>query len=236
MTATEKTATTVDWHQATRVGFDLETTGRDATTARVVTASLVELDGAGTIVKELEWLVDPGMEIPEEAANVHGVSTEKARAEGMDSAEAVAEINAHLAAYVEAGIPIIAYNAPYDFTVMHSESLRHGLTPVVPTAVIDPYVLDKQLDRYRKGKRNLLAACSVYGVVLENAHTSAADALAAVLVADSLAEKFEKIRIDLKELHSKQIAWKAEQSASLQEWFRKKDPEAVVNAGWPILL
>ena len=48
--------------------FDTETTGLDLQTARIVTASVVELDESGQIVVDREeWLADPEIEIPEAA-------------------------------------------------------------------------------------------------------------------------------------------------------------------------
>ena len=36
-------------------------------------------------------------------------------------------------------------------------------------------------------------------------------------------------------LHARQAAWKAEQSASFQDYLRRKDPAAVVNGDWPVI-
>ena len=73
-----------------------------------------------------------------------------------------------------------------------------------------------------------------YGVELLDAHTSAADSLAAVGVADALARKYPQLQVPLAELHGLQVTWKAEQSASFQEYLRRKDPAAVVNGDWPV--
>ena len=54
------------------IGFDLETTGTDPDTARLVSAAVVDFDD-GEKVDGVEWEIDPGIEIPEEASLVHGV-------------------------------------------------------------------------------------------------------------------------------------------------------------------
>ena len=118
-------------------------------------------------MQEREWLVDPGVEIPAEAAAIHGVSTERARAEGLDPATATAGIAEALAGFFDAGIPVMAFNAAYDFTVLANECARYGLQTPTATPVIDPFILDKQMDRYRRGKRTLVALCELYGVRLE---------------------------------------------------------------------
>ena len=224
----------VTWHESIRAGFDLETTGRDPRTALIVTATLVMVDEQGRAASSAEWLVDPGVPIPAEAAEVHGVTTERAQAEGMPAAQGVAEITETLRDLFAAGIPVVAFNGVYDFTVMDREARRHGLTPLEARPVIDPFVLDKQVDRFRKGKRTLSAVSEHYGVTLENAHTSAADALAAVQVADALAARYEQLRVAPTDLHERQVRWKAEQAESFEQYLRRKDPQATVSRHWPV--
>ncbi len=222
------------WHEGPRACFDLETTGRDPQQARIVTASVVLVSPAGEVQQEWEWLADPGIEIPEEAAAVHGVSTERARAEGRPAAEVTSELGAVLAGFWRAGIPVLAFNAAYDLTVLTRETERHGLPAPEPFPVLDPFVLNKQVHRYRRGKRTLGALCEEYGVVLDAAHTSAADALATERLAAALADRFAELRQPAAALHEAQIGWAAEQAASLQEYFRRKDPAAVVDGTWPV--
>jgi DNA polymerase-3 subunit epsilon len=83
--------------------------------------------------------------------------------------------------------------ASYDFTVLAAEIARYGVPQLTRFPVLDPYIMNKQVDRYRKGKRTLTALCEEYGVVLDNAHTSAADALATLRVLDAMAGKFPKL-------------------------------------------
>lgn len=222
-----------EWQNGLAVGFDLETTGVDTTTARIVTASVVLLDAQENIVNQREWLVDPGIEIPEAATAVHGISTEKARAEGIPAAQAVREILG-LLAFASEQAPLIAFNAAYDFSVLHAEALRYNMPPFIPGNVIDPFIIDKQVDKWRKGKRTLGAACEHYGVVLENAHTSFADAVACVAVARAIAEKYPQLQVDPQVLHGWQIGWAREQAESFQTYLRKTKPEALVDGAWPI--
>lgn len=223
------------WHLGALAGFDLETTGRNPHEARIVTASLVFLDEDGQIRAESEWLVDPGVEIPEEAAAVHGVTTEKARAEGMDAAEAVEEIADTVADVMAAGIPLVAYNGVYDFTVLAAETARHRVEEFEITGVIDPFILDKQMDRFRKGSRTLSAVSEHFGVRLDDAHTSAADAVAAVEVAKKIVEKYPKLAMPLPQIFAAQKKWKAEQSESFEQYLRRtKDPQATISREWPV--
>ena len=52
------------WMNGLRATFDLETTGVDVTTARIVTASLILLDPQGNVVRRGEWLADPSLRSP----------------------------------------------------------------------------------------------------------------------------------------------------------------------------
>ena len=95
----------------TRVGvFDLETTGVDVESDRVVTAYVGVLDAAGRQIAARSWLADPGVPIPEGATAVHGITTEHARAEGRPSPEVVAEVTAALRSLLEQNVPVVAYN------------------------------------------------------------------------------------------------------------------------------
>lgn len=222
------------WHTKRRVGFDLETTGRDPRTARIVAASLVVADPADSDARVREWLIDPGVEIPEEASEVHGISTEQARAEGQDPAEAIPQLLESVVGELDAGVPLIICNAPYDLTVLAAEAMRHGLLLENPRPIIDPLVIDRQVDRYRRGKRRLTDLAEHYGVELAEAHSATPDALCAVGVSDTMASRYPQLQISAEELHDLQISWKAEQAADLQEYFRRRRPDAVVDPTWPV--
>jgi len=135
----------------------------------------------------------------------------------------------------DAGVPVIAFNASYDFTVLAAESARYGVKQLTRFPVLDPYIMNKQVDRYRKGKRTLTALCEEYGVNLDNAHTSAADALATLKVLDAMAGKFPKLRMPASQLHQLQVDWAVSQAADFQGYLRKTKPAAVIEGDWPVL-
>lgn len=76
-----------DWYGGVLIGFDLETTGTEPGESRIVTAAVVEVRG-GEVRGRRGWLADPGIPIPDEAAAIHGISTERAVAEGRPAREA----------------------------------------------------------------------------------------------------------------------------------------------------
>ena len=191
--------------QRPRAAFDLETTGRNSRAARIVTASVTVVDAEGSVVKEHEWLADPGVEIPAEASEVHGVTTEKAAATAVRPRRSPGNSPRCCRACSTTVFPVIAFNASYDFTVLAAESARYGIPQLNRFPVLDPYIMNKQVDRYRKGKRTLTALCEEYGVNLDNAHTSAADALATLRMLDAMAGKFPKLRMPASQLHQLQV-------------------------------
>lgn len=232
----------MSWHERRLAAFDLETTGIDSESDRIVTAA-VSLVGDGRDSAFHAWLVDPGIEIPAGAAAVHGITTERARAEGREPAAAVEEIVGLLAQQLLEGTPIVAFNARFDLTTLDREARRHGIVPLLDRVggadgllVVDPYVLDKQVDRFRKGKRTLGDVCRHYNVPLDEAHASHADALAAARVAWRLGEAFEELRApDLPALHELQVGWAAEQAASFEDWLRRNGRDERIERAWPIV-
>ncbi|PRB18890.1 3'-5' exonuclease [Microbacterium sp. MYb62] len=222
----------------TRVGvFDLETTGVDVSSDRVVTAYVGVLDAEGRQVAARSWLADPGIPIPEGATAVHGITTGHARSEGRPAPEVVAEITAALRSLFAQGVPVVAYNASYDFSLLACEAVRHGIEPLVtPSPVIDPLVIDKAYDRYRRGRRTLEVVAQHYAVPLEGAHEASADAIAAGRVAQALARQF-RLPASPAELHTHQIGWARSQAASLTEYFvsiGRLDPDDALDGSWPV--
>ncbi|KJQ55822.1 exonuclease domain-containing protein [Microbacterium sp. SA39] len=217
--------------------FDLETTGIDVAEDRVVTAHVGVLDAEGWEIAARTWLADPGIPIPDGAAAIHGISTAHARAHGRAAREVVREVTAALRSLLAQGVPVVAYNASYDFSLLAHEAARHGIEPLAdPSPVIDPFVIDKAFDRYRRGKRTLEVVAQHYAVPLAGAHEASADAIAAGRVAQALARQFT-LPETLIELHSRQIGWARSQAASLTEYFisvGRLEPEERLDGTWPV--
>ncbi|WP_412076366.1 3'-5' exonuclease [Streptomyces xanthophaeus] len=233
----------MSWISGPLTAFDLETTGTDVETDRIVTAAVVRLDPDGTVAQERTWLLDPGVPIPEQASEIHGISTEHARAHGVPAEVAVEEIARAVAEGLSSGTPLVVMNARYDLSLLDRECRRHAVASVserlggVPSPVIDPLVIDKHVDKYRRGKRALHALCAHYGVSLEDAHNARADAVAAARVVRSMGERHRPVgAMALADLQELQVRAAAEQSVSLQGYLRRTaDPAAVVEPAWPLI-
>jgi DNA polymerase III subunit epsilon len=225
----------VPWAEALGV-FDLETTGVDTSTARIVTAHVGLLDEAGLVVERKDWIVDPGVEIPAGAAAVHGITTARARRFGRPPAEVVPEIVAAIRSVLDRGFALVVYNAPYDLTLLAHEAARVGCAPLhLPAPIIDPLVLDKAVDRYRRGKRTLTAAAAEYGVPLTEAHDAGADAIAAGRLAQAIGRRHAaELGGTAAVLHERQVEWCREQAASFEEYMqRTHDPAFTTSGLWP---
>ena len=96
-------------------------------------------------------------------------------------------------------------------------------------------MLDKEVDRFRKGKRTLTAAAGVYGVDLTDAHDAGADAIAAGRVAQAIARRYpDVLSLEAQELHDAQVAWCADQAERFQAYMReKRDPSFTSSGAWP---
>lgn len=231
------------WATMPMLAFDIESTGVNAHEDRIVTACIVEFNHGRP--KAANWLINPGIDIPDEATAVHGITTEHAREHGQDPATAVFEISARLAVWMGHRLPVVAMNAAYDLTMLEAENRRHScptlaerLSPKPIGPVIDPFVMDKKVDRYRKGGRKLVDLCTHYGVPLVAAHTAESDAASAVRLARAIIaahpDAFRGMTVG--GLHVAQQQWRREQMLGLRAYFEKNGIEHDgCNPAWPVM-
>ncbi|MDO4242495.1 MAG: exonuclease domain-containing protein [Actinomyces sp.] len=241
------TSPSLPWPRGPVLGFDTETTGVDPRADRLVTAALVSRDAActdGERVQRVEtWLADPGVEIPPGASAVHGVTTQRARAEGRPVAEVLAEVAERLASAMSQQVPVVAFNASYDLTLMESELARHGLPTVRERLgrdlgpVIDPLVLDRAVDRYRKGKRRLEDLCRFYGVRTDSTlHTAEVDVAAALDLLEEMARRHPRLAgMGLADLMAFQAREHRRWAESFNRWLARQNPgRPGADPSWPL--
>lgn len=230
------------WYEGPLAAFDTETTGVDVETDRIVSAAVVVQDAPGTRPRVTRWLVNPGMPVPEAATAVHGLTDEHLQRNGRWPAPVMYEIAEHLAEHAAMHRPLVVMNAPFDLTLLDRELRRHRASALdrwfeaSPLLVLDPRVLDKHLDRYRKGRRTLTDLCAHYEVGLEGAHDAAADALASLDLVRALGRRFAARleRLSPAELHTLQTTWHGAQARGLQAWFARSGTPETVNTYWPL--
>ncbi|CAL9391318.1 3'-5' exonuclease DinG [Streptomyces sp. enrichment culture] len=230
------------WYEGPLAAFDTETTGVDVERDRIVSAALVVQECAGGRVRQTRWLVNPGIPVPREATEVHGLTDEHLQHHGRWPAPVMEEIARALAEQQVAGRPVVVMNAPFDLTLLDRELRRHRASSLAryldnrPLTVLDPRVLDKHLDRYRKGRRTLADLCAHYGIELEGAHDAGADALASLEVVRAVGRRFAARleRLSPAELHTLQAVWFAAQARGLQAWFARQGTPEAVDPHWPL--
>ena len=165
------------------VWFDLETTGVDKQKDRIVQIAIIRIQEDGKPF-EFESLVNPGVPIPKEATEVHGITDEMVK----DSPK-LAQIMPKIGRFFAGDIAIGGYNSnAFDIPFLAAECERIGFTinfDNVP--FIDPFNIFK-----RKEERNLEAALRFYcGKQLEGAHDALNDVRATIEVFMAQHERYE---------------------------------------------
>ena len=174
-----------------------------------------------------DWLADPGSRSPSRRAPCTA-SRPSARAPRAGRPPRSSARSSRAARAVRrAASPSSIYNAPYDLTLLNARRVRHGIDPLeLPAPVIDPLVIDKAVDRYRKGKRTLEAAaavlrrrpCSTRTMPVRTRSPPAGSPRRSRAAIPSGSARMPS------ELHGRQIGWCAEQAASFQEYMRRTKP------------
>jgi DNA polymerase-3 subunit epsilon len=198
------------WWNGRALGFDTETDGPVPTEARVITGALVHLV-PGVAPQEMETMLQPERDIPQEAIDIHGITTERARDEGVLREVGIASIATTIADLAGPEVPVVGHNVVYDLTLLDRELRRLGLGRletegevfaqiqqvrmilggqlVTTFPVIDTLVLDKAVDPYRKGSRRLVDTATFYNVPMAagSAHGATADVIASLRIAIRIA-------------------------------------------------
>lgn len=213
---------------------DCESTGIRVFEDRIVQFFVGLSDEEGNLVSHKEWFINPGVPIPEEASEVHGLTLEWLQVNGQEPEEALAEIREYLMSWSR--IPWILFNANYDLSILDSEFKRHGITDrfgdFVNTraSILDGIVIDRHKDRYRKGRRTLAAQADYYGVEYdpEKLHDAKTDVELTAKVTVKILEKFGTPTTE------EQKEWQEAWRSNFESYLRKTDPTATVERGWPL--
>jgi DNA polymerase-3 subunit epsilon len=155
-----------NWSNGEVLGFDFETTGVDRFNDVPVSYALVTLLG-GARVSTRAGLVNPGRTIPAGATEVHGITTDRACAEGMPLADAIDLVTEAVVTASRRDVPLVGMKLDYDLTILDTQSRRLGRGGLVDRGwcgpVLDAVVLDRHHDQYRQGSRTLGNLCAHYG-------------------------------------------------------------------------
>ncbi|MBW6459026.1 MAG: 3'-5' exonuclease [Bacteroidales bacterium] len=149
--------------------FDLETTGTNVATDRIVEISVIKLMPDGS-KEALNQRINPGMPIPNEATLIHGITDLDVK-ESPSFNDFAPKLNDFLE-----NADLSGYNAiKFDIPLLVEEFLRAG----IDFSLMDRHVVDVQNIFHKMEPRTLKAAYKFYcGRILEMAHSAEADAMA----------------------------------------------------------
>ncbi|MBU3010290.1 3'-5' exonuclease [Polaribacter vadi] len=166
------------------VFFDLETTGVNIGNDRIVEISILKVFPNGN--KESKtWLVNPEIEIPQEASDIHGITNEKVVTEPTFK-ELAKKVNKMIM-----GCDLAGFNSNrFDIPLLAEELMRAG----IDFDMNNRKAIDVQVIFHKKEQRTLGAGYQFYcGKELEGAHGAEADTNATYEILLAQLDKYDDI-------------------------------------------
>lgn len=171
--------------------IDLETTGINVTTDRIIELSVLKLKPGG----EQEWMttrLNPEMPIPQKSTAIHGISDED-----VAGCRVFREIARNLSAFLE-DCDLAGYNAiRFDIPLLAEEFLRAN----IDFSFAKRRYIDVQVIFHKKEQRTLAAAYLFYcKKELEGAHGSKADTSATFEVLKCQLDRYHDLENNVEKL------------------------------------
>ncbi len=174
--------------------FDVETTGLNIATDRIVEISILKIHAPHGEKKESKTLlINPTIHIPAEVTKIHGISDQD-----VLDAPTFQQCADELSKFLE-DCDLAGYNCNYfDIPLLMEEFLRAG----VDLNMKDRKFVDVQGIFHKKEERTLSAAYKFYcSKSLENAHSAEADITATYEILEAQLEKYTDLKSDVAYLH-----------------------------------
>lgn len=162
--------------------FDLESTGINISTDRIVEFSILKVHPNGR--QEIKTsLINPTIPIPAESSAIHGIFDKDVK-----DSPTFKSLSRELFQFLE-GADLAGFNVlKFDIPLLVEEFLRAG----IDFDIEKRNILDSQKIFHMMEKRNLSAAYKFYcGKSLENAHSAEADTIASYEVFKAQMERYE---------------------------------------------
>lgn len=215
--------------------FDVESGGIDVFNDRVVQFFGATADKDGNLIDTWEIFINPGVDIAQEAVDVHGFSNELLKDIGEYPQEAFGKIKQLFLEH--RNLKVVAFNMNYDLSILDAEMKRHGVSQTFGKwfaesgKLIDGLVIDRHKDKYRKGKRNLETQAKHYGVEFDPdaLHDAGADAELTAKVTVAILNKYGTPST------SEQGMWYTEWAQGFEDFKKRSDPTFRMDSKeWPL--
>lgn len=170
--------------------FDLETTGIDTATARIVEISCVKVEPYGDTTT-FTTKVNPGIPIPN--SHIHRITDEE-----VADAPRFKDCAKYLVKFM-GGCDLGGHNViAYDLPILTNEMTRAGFPnfPDSGTCIVDTLVIARQYINNKLGTLYEL----LFGVLLEDAHTAEADTVATLAVLRKLVSNLSAVPNEVEKL------------------------------------
>lgn len=167
--------------------FDLETTGINITSDRIVEISILKVFPNGKEDKKT-WLVNPEMPIPAQATAVHGITNEKVA--NVPTFKALAR---EIYSWIKDS-DLGGFNSNrFDIPLLAEEMLRAG----IDFDMKNRKSIDVQTIFHKMEQRTLTAALKFYcDKTLDNAHSAEADTIATYEVLKAQLDRYDELNND----------------------------------------
>lgn len=168
--------------------FDLETTGINVATDRIVEIALLKVHPNGN-KESKSFLVNPGMKIPKQSSDIHGITDEK-----IANEPSFKELAPQVLDFIK-GCDLGGYNSNrFDIPLLAEEFLRNDFD----FDFSKHKSVDVQVIFYKMEPRTLTAAYKYYcDKDLVNAHAAEADTLATYEVLEAQIAKYPELKGDM---------------------------------------
>lgn len=163
---------------------DVETTGTNTGTDRIVTMSVIKYFPSIQYPVVSNWLINPEIEIPAEATAIHNITNEMVR-DKPTFKDLAGELH-----NLFNGCDMIVYNKGFDPIIIAEEFVRVGIEyPTQETKIIDPMKIF-----FKKEERTLSAALKFYcEKEMEGAHDAGNDIKATIEVLNAQLERYSDL-------------------------------------------
>lgn len=228
------------WAAGPLAALDLEATGPDPDNDRIVELALVVADPVNSRparsarLDPVECIVRPDIPVSAAALRVHGLRDHDCQTRGVAPHAALTRAAGCLFEIARQGIPLVMFNARYDWTLLAREAARHRVRMPSGVRLLDAMLLFDQVAPAARPARSLHAAARTYGVSNARPHRAADDAVATAEVVREIARGHAWIgSTPVDRLQTLQASW----HESWRERFNKRRAahggRESVQAGWP---